>query len=69
MSDRVECPRCEHNLNARLHAIFSTDAQECPRCKARDGLEIPMFLMPKVAPAKTVKMASGWHLMGRRKGD
>ena len=41
----VECPRCRFRLNARLHAVTSTDAQECPRCKGLDGLEIPMFLV------------------------
>lgn len=43
---QVECPRCRLRMNAKLHAITSTDAQACPRCQGTDGLEIPMFLVP-----------------------
>lgn len=38
----VHCPRCRLRLNATLHSITSTDAQECPRCWGRDRIEVPM---------------------------
>jgi uncharacterized paraquat-inducible protein A len=43
----VTCPRCHLRMNVKLHLITSTDEQACPRCKAADGVSVPMLLMPE----------------------
>lgn len=46
MREQVECPRCSLQLNLVLHAITTTDAQQCPRCWQLDRIEIPMGIYP-----------------------
>ena len=63
--DQVECPRCALRLSARLHAIVSTDGQECPSCLGRDNLEIPMF----VVTAEISRTAPLWPHLGSTPPD